>query len=150
MSVITSGLNLLLLIPLLCSCAFCTVSFGMSSERFPFCTRGGNALKRRMREVVGWRSVMYVFCPAFSVHLLNLCGGTDVYRNTNVSMECTVVQVVAGQYVAQTCNLILNSTKETVQRWRLDSSGSRQGPVTSCCEYGNEPSGSIKGGEFLD
>jgi hypothetical protein len=32
----------------------------------------------------------------------------------------------------------------------LDSSGSGQGPVAGCCEHGNEPSGSIKGGEFLD
>jgi hypothetical protein len=24
------------------------------------------------------------------------------------------------------------------------------GPVTGCCEHGNEPSGSIEGGEFLD
>jgi hypothetical protein len=26
----------------------------------------------------------------------------------------------------------------------------RQGPVAGCCEYGNEPSGFEKGGEFLD
>jgi len=32
----------------------------------------------------------------------------------------------------------------------LDSSGSRQGPVARCCEDGNEPSESIKCGEFLD
>jgi hypothetical protein len=32
----------------------------------------------------------------------------------------------------------------------LDESGSRQGSVTVCCEHGNEPSGCIKGGEFLD
>jgi hypothetical protein len=25
-----------------------------------------------------------------------------------------------------------------------------RGPVAGCCEHGNEPSGSIKGGEFLD
>jgi hypothetical protein len=35
-------------------------------------------------------------------------------------------------------------------RCGLDSSGSRQGPVAGCCEHGNEPSGSIKGGEFFD
>jgi hypothetical protein len=34
--------------------------------------------------------------------------------------------------------------------WRLDSSGKGQGPVVVCCEQSNEPSGSIKGGEFLD
>jgi hypothetical protein len=28
----------------------------------------------------------------------------------------------------------------------LESSGSRQGPVAGCCEYGNGPSGFIKGG----
>jgi hypothetical protein len=33
---------------------------------------------------------------------------------------------------------------------RLDSSGSRQGPKTGSCERGNEPSGSINGGEFFD
>jgi hypothetical protein len=32
----------------------------------------------------------------------------------------------------------------------LDSSGSGQGPVAGCCEHGNEPSDSIKGGGFLD
>jgi hypothetical protein len=32
----------------------------------------------------------------------------------------------------------------------LDLSGSRQGPVSSSCEHGNELMGSIKFGEFLD
>jgi hypothetical protein len=32
----------------------------------------------------------------------------------------------------------------------LDASGSEQVPVASCCEYGNEPSGSVKGEKFLD
>jgi len=32
----------------------------------------------------------------------------------------------------------------------LDTSSSGQGPVVSSCEHGNEPSGSTKGGEFLD
>jgi hypothetical protein len=32
----------------------------------------------------------------------------------------------------------------------LDACGSGQGPVTGCCEHGNEPSGFNKGGEFLD
>jgi hypothetical protein len=32
----------------------------------------------------------------------------------------------------------------------LDACGSDYGPVTDSCEHGNEPSGSIKGGEFLD
>jgi hypothetical protein len=33
---------------------------------------------------------------------------------------------------------------------RVDSSGSGQAPVAGCCEHGNEPLGSVKGGEFLD
>jgi len=32
----------------------------------------------------------------------------------------------------------------------LDSSGSGYGPVTGCCENGNEPSGSMKCTDFLD
>jgi len=32
----------------------------------------------------------------------------------------------------------------------MDSPGSGQGPVASCCEHGNEPSGSVKGGEYVD
>jgi hypothetical protein len=32
----------------------------------------------------------------------------------------------------------------------LDSFGSGQGQVAGSCEHGNEPSGSIKYGEFLD
>jgi hypothetical protein len=37
-----------------------------------------------------------------------------------------------------------------VERCGLNSSGSGYGPVEGCCVHGNEPSGSIKGGEFLD
>jgi hypothetical protein len=32
----------------------------------------------------------------------------------------------------------------------LDSYGSKYGPVAGCWENGNEPSGSIKGGQVLD
>jgi hypothetical protein len=32
----------------------------------------------------------------------------------------------------------------------LDASGTELGPVAGCCEHGNELSGSIKVGEFLD
>jgi hypothetical protein len=32
----------------------------------------------------------------------------------------------------------------------LDPAGSEMGQVASSCEYGDEPSGSIKYGEFLD
>jgi hypothetical protein len=35
-------------------------------------------------------------------------------------------------------------------RHRLDQSGSGYEEVTGSCEYGDEPSGSIKCGEFLD
>jgi len=31
-----------------------------------------------------------------------------------------------------------------------DSLGTEEGPVTGCCEYGDEPSVSIKGGGFVD
>jgi hypothetical protein len=34
-------------------------------------------------------------------------------------------------------------------RFEQDSSGSGQGPTACCYEHGNEPSGSIKGGELL-
>jgi hypothetical protein len=37
-----------------------------------------------------------------------------------------------------------------VGRCRLDSSGSGHGPLTGSREHGDEPLGSIKGGEFLD
>jgi hypothetical protein len=37
-----------------------------------------------------------------------------------------------------------------VRKCGLDASGSRQGPVAGSCEHGSEPSGSIKGKEFLD
>jgi len=32
----------------------------------------------------------------------------------------------------------------------LDASGSGQGPMADSCEHGNEPSCSIKSGEFVD
>jgi hypothetical protein len=34
--------------------------------------------------------------------------------------------------------------------WGLDGVGSGQGQVAGTCEYGNELSGSVKCGEFLD
>jgi len=36
--------------------------------------------------------------------------------------------------------------------WKLWTSfiGSEEGPVAGSCEHGNEASGSVKGGEFLD
>jgi hypothetical protein len=37
-----------------------------------------------------------------------------------------------------------------VGKYGLDSSGSEQGLVTASCEHGNEPLGSIRGGEFTD
>jgi len=37
-----------------------------------------------------------------------------------------------------------------VGRCGLDASGLGQRPVAGPCEHGNEPSGSIKGGEFLE
>jgi hypothetical protein len=36
------------------------------------------------------------------------------------------------------------------KRHGLDLYGSKYGQVADYCEYGNEPSGSIKYGEFLD
>jgi hypothetical protein len=35
-------------------------------------------------------------------------------------------------------------------RCALDTCGSGYGPVADCCEHGNERSGSVIGGEFLD
>jgi hypothetical protein len=35
-------------------------------------------------------------------------------------------------------------------RRELYSTGSGQGPVASCCEHGNEPSGSLNSGKFLE
>jgi len=37
-----------------------------------------------------------------------------------------------------------------MERYALGSSDSGQGLVAGSCEHGNEPLGSIKGGEFLD
>jgi hypothetical protein len=37
-----------------------------------------------------------------------------------------------------------------MERCGLDASGSGQRLVVGSCEHGNEPAGSIKGGEFLD
>jgi hypothetical protein len=37
-----------------------------------------------------------------------------------------------------------------VGRCGLDVSGSGQRPVVGCCEHGNEPLGSVKGGQYLD
>jgi hypothetical protein len=40
--------------------------------------------------------------------------------------------------------------RERVGRCGLDASGSVQVSVAGSCEHGNEPSDSVKGGEFSD
>jgi hypothetical protein len=40
--------------------------------------------------------------------------------------------------------------RDWIERSGLDRSGSGQGQVAGCCEYGDEPSNSIKCGEFLE
>jgi hypothetical protein len=40
--------------------------------------------------------------------------------------------------------------RKIVSRYGVGSSGSGQRPVAGACEHGNESSGFIKGGEFLD
>jgi hypothetical protein len=40
--------------------------------------------------------------------------------------------------------------KDRVGGCELDSCGSREGPLVSPCEHGNEPSDSKKGREFID
>jgi hypothetical protein len=47
-------------------------------------------------------------------------------------------------------NNIKMDLKEIGWKGGLHSSGSGKGKVVGSCEHGNEPSGSIKGGEFLD
>jgi len=37
-----------------------------------------------------------------------------------------------------------------VGRFELDTNDTGYGPVAGFCEHGNEPSGSIKSGKFLD
>jgi hypothetical protein len=47
-------------------------------------------------------------------------------------------------------NIRMDPVENWVARCGLDVSGSGYGPVAGSCEHGNEPSGSIKGWEFLD
>jgi len=44
----------------------------------------------------------------------------------------------------------IGSYRNGLWECRLDSSGSGLVPVASSCENGDEPSGSIKGGEWFD
>jgi len=48
------------------------------------------------------------------------------------------------------CIILNGSSGNGMRRHGLDLSGSGCGQVVANCEYGNEPSGSIKCGEFLD
>jgi hypothetical protein len=50
----------------------------------------------------------------------------------------------------QVHNLCLKHTEEGLYIRKMHSSGSEEGAIAGFCEYGNEPSGSIKCGEFLD
>jgi hypothetical protein len=45
---------------------------------------------------------------------------------------------------------ITMNLREIGWRCEMNSSGSGQGPGANPCEYGNESSGPIKGGEILD
>lgn len=46
--------------------------------------------------------------------------------------------------------ILLKWVLNNVRNYVLDLSGLGQGPVVGCCEHGNEPSGSTKGGEFFN
>jgi len=55
------------------------------------------------------------------------------------------------------CYTAATSPRSDIEMYRsregscgLDTSGSGYGPVKRFCKHGNEPSGSTKGGEFLD
>jgi hypothetical protein len=47
-------------------------------------------------------------------------------------------------------NIKMDLLRGWVGGHRLDLSGSGQGQVEGCCVYGDDPSGSIKCGEFLE
>ena len=47
-------------------------------------------------------------------------------------------------------NITMDLQGEGCGRYELDTAGSGYGQVAGICECGNEPSGSIKCGEFLD
>jgi hypothetical protein len=47
-------------------------------------------------------------------------------------------------------NLVVDLKGNWDRRYGLDAYDLEQGPVAGSYEHGNEPSGSIKGGEFLD
>jgi hypothetical protein len=47
-------------------------------------------------------------------------------------------------------NVEMNLTEINVCAYTMDSYHSRKGRVAHSCEYGNVPSGYIKGSEFLD
>jgi hypothetical protein len=47
-------------------------------------------------------------------------------------------------------NIRMGLSRSRFEGRGLDASDSGLGPVAGCCEHGNEHSGSIKGGKFLD
>jgi hypothetical protein len=65
------------------------------------------------------------------------------------------IQIMFGNLKGREHSEVLVVDRKVILEWTfgkmlgafgLESSGSGQGPVTGCCEHGNESSGSIKGG----
>jgi hypothetical protein len=54
------------------------------------------------------------------------------------------------EYLGVGGRIILEWILGVVRRCGLDEYSLGEGPMAGCCEHGNEPSDSIKGGEFID
>ena len=59
-----------------------------------------------------------------------------------MSVRCLVLVKLYGNYPRKLCVRIVSNSEVRV--------GSGSGQVAGTCEYGDEPSGSVKCGEFLD
>jgi hypothetical protein len=80
-------------------------------------------------------------------------------RRREKKLHCPCLELNFGQahlelrrfFGRYTCNDNIWMDLEETSVWRcgLDSNGSQLGTVTSSCEQGNEPSGSIKGRNFF-
>jgi hypothetical protein len=115
--------------------------FGKSEGKRPFgrprCKWGNNI---RMDKQMGWEVVDWI-------HLMRDVGFTRRWRLKSKFLGCNI-ELCCGRI--STFRRALLPPSSGSEDLGLDSPGWGKGPMTSSCEHGNEPSGSVKGGEFLD
>jgi hypothetical protein len=73
------------------------------------------------------------------------------YKDSILYLQCSSMHILIVRiWTLRKDNITMGLTEICLKGVGWNNLGGGGGPVAASCEHGNEPSGSIKGGEFLD